>query len=474
MGCPTTDTPDLGVDGTVSEVRLDPEPPPAPPRRRRNVAGVVALAVAAAAVVLTAALFGSALGLFGTDDTESVFGPTEVDGIPRPAAMPPELLAAENYAASPTSRNLRELFIVLGGFEGLSVGEVTGSFDLVTFDPADPDRLLATMRDGYGPARNNGLNQQWTVDATGIRQEPWRADTPHDFVHFNPDGTHTMWELAGSGDEPWPQRRAHVIAADGTVIATTAPMYPARFATDGGRVFALVTAGTSLTYTTLVASDGDGMAELDSGLPYSWVDVPVPGIVVAYPRSVDLRTRVWDTVTLLPLDDHPLAGRRWQRADLSHDGSVAVGIRFDGRIEVVDVETGTVTGEFGLVNPRDVHQPVTIDPGARMVTTIDNDGTLTLWHLDDGRLVARTRGDSGVLRWVNRALSARLSSAVAFDGSRVALRQPAGPETRVVWSIVDTDVSSWIDRACARAGRRLTVQERADLGPPPGVTACGL
>ena len=47
-----------------------------------------------------------------------------------------------------------------------------------------------------------------------------------------------------------------------------------------------------------------------------------------------------------------------------------------------------------------------------------------------------------------------------------------GPEG-IVWTVIDTDVDSWIARACAIAGRPLTGAEREAGGLPASPGVCG-
>ena len=81
---------------------------------------------------------------------------------------PPELLAAERFATTPSAQSLRQLLQAVGGLDGLTVATADGAFDVVQFDPKNPNRLLASHRRSYGQAGNQDSNERWQVTPAGV------------------------------------------------------------------------------------------------------------------------------------------------------------------------------------------------------------------------------------------------------------------------------------------------------------------
>lgn len=392
------------------------------------------------------------------------------------STLPAALLAAESYAAEPTAEHLRSLFSALGGFDGLEVARAEGAFDLVTFDPNDNNRLLATVRDGYGQLATNETDSElWTIAGDVVDQRIWSSLTDHDFVHFNPDGTITMWVLTGD-PQNFSRRIAFVLDSDGAGVGGHGPLFPARFVAEGDRLFALVTSGDTEAYTGLIADSGSGQTRLAHGALFSWVDIPTPGVLVAHPADGPAggATSVWDTQTLEPRPDHPLAGRLHRRVAVSGDGRIAVGVTGDGELEAIDLATGEVQARFGSVDSTGIERPIALSDDGSVAITVDHEGDLTIWFVPEGEVVASIDGEAAMTRWLPEELSSRLSSAVAPDASRIAVRVPARPQTPVSWTLLDTDVNSWIERACTQAGRSLTPDDQgADALPRSPLDVCG-
>ena len=390
------------------------------------------------------------------------------ESIPRP------LLLAELFAANPSGARARDLFEELGGFEGATVAAADGAFDLVRFDPLDPNRLLATKRLSYGPAENQESNEVWVVDGDSVEQALWAPDTSHDFVHFNVDGTVTMW-AHGGGDEGFAPRTAHLLTGDFGPMTSSEPVYPSRFTAAAGKVFALtgngVYAADDPTYVDLIADDGVSQTVLTPAASLAWIDNPTPDLLIAYSRAPGL-TMAWDTHSVEPLEDHPLSGRPYIRAAISESGSVALGVTFDGELEQLDLETGDVVKRFGAVDVAGIDQPITLSRDGSLAVTVEQSGTVTLWWVGDGTKVAATRADAGQPRWVAEDYAALSASAVAMDASRVALRISARPNIPLHWDIVDIDPDSWVLRACELAGRSLRDAERVAIGLPALGNAC--
>ncbi len=409
------------------------------------------------------------------DDDEARGGGSgaELDGSTN-SPVPAPLLAAERYLADPSASTLRALIETLGGLDAVVVGEAEGAFDLVRFDPLDPDRLIASVRSSYGEAQNQQSNEIWQIDSTGLDQTPLAPDIPHDFAHFNSDGTITMW-VRSDVEAGFAPRTATVLDGQTTARRTTRPVYASRFTTADDAVFALTGNGDyysrSDSYEQLIV-DGPVSRVLDSGEAYEWIDNPIPDLLVAYPRSPEGTTAVWDTSTLEPLADHPLARRRYTRVAISGDRHTALGIDFEGQMEQIDLATGLSLSIFGAVDPQGVDQPVTLNHDGTMATTVDRSGRVALWWVGDNTPIATYDADAAQPRWVSADFGARSASSVAASGERIALRLAARPLTPVSWLIAETNVASWIAHACTIAGRPLTADERVDLGLENSTAAC--
>jgi hypothetical protein len=98
---------------------------------------------------------------------------------------------------------------------------------------------------------------------------------------------------------------------------------------------------------------------------------------------------------------------------------------------------------------------------------------VTLWHVPSGEAVIRFASDAQQHRDLWDVNSTRITSAVAVDASRVARLNPVSGPEGATWTIIDTDVDSWISRACQIAGRSLTADEKAQAGLPDGPGVCG-
>jgi WD40 repeat protein len=379
------------------------------------------------------------------------------------------------YNVHPGADTLKRLLDAIGGLEGATIATASGAFDVVTFDPRNHDRLLAAHRSSYGTAQNQATNEVWTVSRDLVLQRPWKPTTAYDFAHFNGDGTVTMW--VRSGDElGFAPRIAEVLRDETTLVTTSSPMYASRFVEADSKVFALTGDGdyysNRTTYVDLLVDDGGRQRVLADGAPYEWLDSPTDGVLIAYPKTSDGVTAVWDASTLARLPDHPLANRAYQRLAVSGDGKVAVGIRFDGQLENIDLSTGSTSSPFGSVNPVGVDRPITLNEDGTIAITVENFGLVTLWYMADRAPIARMAGDSSQPRLVRADRAASSSSVTATDASRLALRIAGLPTEPVHWRIIDTTVKGWIQRACNLAGRPLTNGERVALGLANQGRAC--
>ena len=421
-----------------------------------SVLAVVAAILASVIVVIS---------LLGNDDdrnsTDGRGGPTTTEPEPEHSGLgaspraPAPLQAAGCYALAPSADSLRAVFESIGGFEGLQVGIAEGAFDVVTFDPLDSDRLLAAHRAGYGVAENQDVNQQWIVNVGDgfLVQSLWDPVTSHDFVHYNTDGTITMWVHSGD-DAGFAPRDAVVIDRDGKVVTTTSsPIYADRFAVDAGTIFALtgnpnVYAPRDTGYLELLADDGERQTRLATGEDFDWIDVPTPGLLVAYPADPAGVTSVWDTRTLEPLEEHPLAGRPYQRVAIAGDGTTALGVTHSGELESLDLATGRTGVRFGHLDVTEVDRPAVLSADGTVAFTVNKTGAVSIWFVGDDTPIATFDASSGLPRWLPTSRSAaRLTSSIAPDASRLALRIGARPQVGLSWRLIDTDIESWLARA---------------------------
>jgi hypothetical protein len=417
---------------------------------------------------------GSEIGLVDIDGPNERVGPG-YDGIAEILeVIPRPLLAAELFVAGPTGETARDLFEAVGSFDGLSLATAVGAFELVRFDPDNSDRLIASYRLSYGNAENQDINEVWTLTEDGLDQTLWMPNVRHDYAHFNGDGSVTMW--VNDGGPGFFSRTAQLMTGDFDATITTAPLYASRFTVDNGVVFALTGNGEYYTnevgYLELIADDGFERTVLSSASSFEWIDNPGPGLLVAYPRPGTGQTRVWDTSTLEPIDDHPLADRNYQRAAVSGDESTAIGVTLAGEIEVIDLPSGEITQRFGDIDLRGVDQPLTLNEDGTMAITVERSGLVTIWWLVDGASIASIAADSAQPRWLPKEYAAQSTSVVAPDTTRIAIRIGALPEVAVHWSIVDTEIASWVQQACVLADRAMTPTERSALGLDGAERAC--
>ena len=469
---------------TYIEVRsLDP-PGERPKDRTGHAWPIVALAVGVAlALVVGTVVFlvgddgGRAEPTAGTDAVQDGAVPSRMNGAITLAEAARR--AADCYESVPNAQNLRALFEATGGFDALEVGTATGAFDVVTFDPLDHDRLLAARRTGYVADGNEDVNQRWDVFAGSVTQALWDPANPHDFMHYNTDGTITVWVHDGGDDsdqDGFVTRRAIVLDQTSTrtqVMSTSSTIQADRFAVDGRTVFALTSnpdwyAPRDTGYTALVADDGIERVRLASGESFGWIDVPSPGLLVAYPTDASGVTTVWDTRTLGRLDDHPLSDRPYVRVAYARDVPSALGVTHDGLLEPLDLTTGRTGTRFGRVDPTELDKPVALSDDGTVAVTVDKSGTVSIWFVGSGTPIATYEASTALPRWLSTSRSAaRVTSVVAPDASRVALRIPARPQVSVSWRVIDTDVDSWIART------RTAVGDSVDLpSPSPEDSPC--
>lgn len=348
----------------------------------------------------------------------------------------------------PESRDAASaLLSSIGGLDALHLGTAEGSFDMVSFDPSDPDRLLASRRSSYGIARNESVNEEWWVSDGDVVQSLFDADRAHDYAHFTRDGDIAIW--SNSGETNGYAARTLVVMGDADL--RSGPIYASRSVVVGDTLFALTGDAdyysSSRSFELLVAERDGTRRTLDPGAGWSWIDSPDGEVLVAYPVDETGLTVVWDVATLERLPQHPLSGRDYQRAAISGDATTAVGIRRSGEMEVVDLPSGEISGRFGAVDPRGIDRPLVLNHDATLAVSTDHDGTVTLWWVGDDRPLAVVGADAGPMRVIGELRAPRVSSSVAPDASRVAVHHRPIGEQPTTWAILDTDLESWSRRA---------------------------
>jgi len=451
-----------------------------PPRRRPGLLALLAI-LAAAGVFLT--LTTGDGDPIQREGEEAATGRAELHSLDRLDALvtagsiPAELLAAEVYRAAPGADTLRFLLRSLGGVDAVTVATAEGSFDLVSFNPRDLDQMAASRRSGYGPAENQNVNEGWLVTSSGaVLTSPLAPGVEHDVVHYNDYGSLTLWSRAdddtatgsNSSSDDFAPRTVTLSPIPSLNDRRSDPLYPSRTVIVDGTLFALTGNpdyySNAREFLSLIADRGDGQVVLADGARWAWVDSPMKDVAVAYPVDKDGATAVWSAETLERIDDHPLAGRPYRRLAVSGNGTTLVGVSFDGTLEVVDLGTDRVGARFGQLDPGGIVAPITLNNDGTIAITVDHDGTVTLWWVGDPEPIAVIDGDAGPPRLVSEYRAPRVSSAVAPDAERVAVRNAAQAGVSTTWSIVDTNPAQWVETACERAGRRLTSGERVELG----------
>lgn len=424
---------------------------------RRSVAALIGIV---GAVVVAASAFG------GSSPTQL---PDPQDRRRLELELPPALLAAERFSAAPSAATARELLRTLGGVDQVVVARATGSFDLVTFDPADPNHLLASHRSSYGAADNSARNEEWVVDGSAVRQELFAEDRPHDVVQFSATGDVVVWTNPGGAD--FGPRVVEVLGGSGP----RAPVYAARAVVVDETLFALTAPADyydrALLYDELVAMRGAEVTRLDDGSGWSRLDEPMPGVVVAYPAGLGA-TSVWDADSLARLADHPLSGLPYTALAVSADGTTGVGVTTRGDLETFDPVAGVRLAPFGELNPEAVVRPIALSPDGSVTVTVDRSGHVTLWWTGEEQPIMRVAAAAGPSRVMPEFRAPFTTSTVEPNARHIALKRPAVRDRAAEWTIINTDLDAWVEQACALAARVLTDSERTILGLTRRYQAC--
>ena len=455
--------------------------------RQASLGAAVAAVVAAGVIGIVVAVDnnGSNDGVDGVEQTGDVADATIVDpSEPGALAM---ALAAERFTAAPSAESLRGLFAALGGIEGLTLGTTVGVHSTITFDPSDPNIALATLSNGSADQTD-----VWSISAAGISVAPYASDVELDDARFNRDGTIIAFEPNVLVGADRPLGRATIRDLDGAALAVMPEILyegrrsgAGRSASDGESVFIIPAkipypdGSVNEPYGPLTALRPDGPVRLTERVDlYEWIDVVAPGVLVAFPGQIDGTdeflgdvTGVWDTRTLEPLGDHPLAGRELVRAIVTTDGSAAFGVDFDGVIEVIDMTTGDVTATFGRVDVGTARYPLAVDASGTVLMTTESTGVITMWFVADGEVAIELHTATARGLVYPLPFTWDQSGGVAFDTSRVTVRTDPRPEG-ITWTVIDTSIENWIKAACSAVGRALTSEELASGGIDSPTGAC--
>jgi WD40 repeat protein len=156
-------------------------------------------------------------------------------------------------------------------------------------------------------------------------------------------------------------------------------------------------------------------------------------------------TRVPDGTLLITLD---AGGPNTGALVFSPDGKTLAAAGFDGRVRLFDPRTGAARTAWAAGGGGVVSMSFNLD--GSILATAGSDGTTTLW-------------DSSSAKRIGAPLTGPPSPAVAaFDPTGHTLATAFQDGTVLLW---DVNPTSWLKRACAVAGRRLTQQEWRDLLP---------
>jgi WD40 repeat protein len=158
-------------------------------------------------------------------------------------------------------------------------------------------------------------------------------------------------------------------------------------------------------------------------------------------------TRVPDGTLLYRLG--AVGGPSTSAVAFSPDGKTLAASTFDGRVRLWDPRTGAARGPAWPAERGGV-ESMSFNLDGSMLATSGSGGTTTLW-------------DSGSAKQIGVPLNGPPSPAVAaFDPAGHTLTTAFLDGTVLLW---DVNPASWLQRACAVAGRRLTQQEWQDFLP---------
>jgi WD40 repeat protein len=160
-------------------------------------------------------------------------------------------------------------------------------------------------------------------------------------------------------------------------------------------------------------------------------------------------TRVPDGTLLYELANTRDPGPGPTALAFSPDGKTLAAATFDDELRLWDLRTGAAGGPAWAAEAGGVLS-ISFSPDGSVLATSGSDGTTALWDVRSGKQIGTP-------------LTGPPSPAVAaFDPTGHTLASAFHDGTVLLW---DVDPASWLKRACAVAGRRLTQQEWQDFLP---------
>lgn len=369
---------------------------------------------------------------------------------------------------------LRLLFEAAGGLEGQTVAQVEDTHPWITFDPLDNDRFLAADLNFFEVVSP----VLWEVQDGGAQQQPmagFPTNQERSGGTFQRDGTILIDPYASQIDIRVASTFV-VLGNDGVLLAEVeTEVYPSEFVqSQAGRVISLRSDGHGCPYLSVGIATTDGTVVLsEGGNEFARLLIPEPDVAMALPYfpedessgcdTTSTVARAWDLNTGEPLPDYPLDGLEIARAAVSSDGTRAVVFGPEGGVWVLSMETGETIATLGTAEAGHMFLPLSINDDGTLVAVAEENGRLTLWHVDSAEIVVKLAGGSGDGAI---ALGIKAAASMSYDASRAALRS----EDEESWAIVSLDPNEWLVSACVN-GFTVTDEQREAAGLDPGI-AC--
>lgn len=373
-----------------------------------------------------------------TDDVEDL-QPSD------PSEMPP-LPEIEVRTSNLELATAQELLSAIGD-EGLTVGTVaeTNAWDIVTFDPADTDRVLFAdlniqraqdpelWRVGLGePAGQERIS--WVDEQTATVGGIFQRDGT---IIMDPGMFGTTFPILDNGG--------------GLVVRSAAPEFPTLTPSSyNGVVGALVTRTDSCPYYGVSRGFGQTSELLDeTENGFARAEILEPGVFAAFPYHPEAGvcapnasevSRVWNLETGEPLPDHPLNGLPIARAVVSGDGSRALTIDAPGTLAVIDMSTSEQVIELGTAASFRIGNTMALNHNGTIAVVADDTGTVSVWHVDTGTVLLEVASDARR----GPTVLITVAAGVAYDASRIAVLDDGAGE----WRIITLDPNDWLERAC--------------------------
>ncbi|MEM9515381.1 MAG: hypothetical protein AAGA42_11055 [Actinomycetota bacterium] len=424
--------------------------------------------IVAAAAALVAVIAGVWVVASDSDDDRIETDTNQITVTPATTTPPSTAPATTAPAISGTPL----VVDVDGGLDVPVIAEIveTNEWNSVTFDPADPTRVMTADMDYNNPVSPELWRLGDTPTTEPIPDVEARSPSSSRGVpggRFQRDGTmlflpevatSSIIYLADNAGEP--------------TAAVRTENYPAPYAvSEGESVLSISTAGgNTCPYLTINAATVDGITILDeTENGFSRVAIAQPGVAVALPYFPDeprcdpnasTVARVWDLSMGQPLADHPFDGEPIARVAVSGDQARGVIVDGDGAVSVIAMDSGETIADLGTVDAGLVFEPLAINDDGTIVATAENDGRLTLWSVETGEPILTVT--SGTRETIFGYV---VSASLAYDASRAALLDA---ETGS-WQIISLDPADWVAAACD-TGETPTPDELSAVGLDPSST----